>query len=84
MPEIARCCCWRVPQPFLQVLERVLRSSMAQHNTEQGNPTLGAVRLSGVLHCDERTAFQEVAHQLCRSAAGACGLSAAQSLRNSS
>ncbi|KAF6256569.1 origin recognition complex subunit 4 C-terminus-domain-containing protein [Scenedesmus sp. NREL 46B-D3] len=47
------------------VLERVLRSSMAQHNIEQDNPTLGAVRLSGVLHCDERTAFQEIARQLC-------------------
>uniref|UniRef100_A0A383VEZ4 Origin recognition complex subunit 4 n=1 Tax=Tetradesmus obliquus TaxID=3088 RepID=A0A383VEZ4_TETOB len=47
------------------VLQRVLRSSMAQHNTEPGNPTLGAVQLSGVLHCDERIAFQEIAHQLC-------------------
>lgn len=66
MLAIVCCCCRCALQPFLQVLQRVLRSSMAQHNTEPGNPTLGAVQLSGVLHCDERIAFQEIAHQLCR------------------
>lgn len=30
------------------------------------NPTVGVVRLSGALHCDERAAFVEIARQLCR------------------
>eukprot|EP00775_Hariotina_reticulata_P002948 gene2948-3233_t len=48
------------------VLERVLRSAHVLHNPDPANPTLGAVRLSGVLHSEERAAFQEIAHQLCR------------------
>lgn len=49
-----------------QVLERALRQAGSQFNTDAGNPTVGFVRLSGALHCDERSAFQEIAHQLCR------------------
>jgi hypothetical protein len=49
-----------------QVLERAVRSACSQYNTDGSNPTLGVVRLSGVLHCEERAAFQEIAHQLCR------------------
>lgn len=49
-----------------QVLERALRQAGSQFNTDPSNPTVGFVRLSGALHCDERSAFQEIAHQLCR------------------
>ena len=49
-----------------QLLERVILGVCNKHNTEPGNPSVGVVRLSGVLHCDERSAFQEVARQLCR------------------
>jgi hypothetical protein len=49
-----------------QVLERALRQASSQFNSDASNPSLGFVRLSGALHCDERSAFQEIAHQLCR------------------
>ena len=49
-----------------QVLERALRCASSRFNTDASNPTIGFVRLSGALHCDERSAFQEIAHQLCR------------------
>lgn len=55
----------KLPPP-LQVLERALRAASSQFNTHSSNPTIGFVRLSGALHCDERSAFQEIAHQLCR------------------
>jgi hypothetical protein len=50
----------------MQVLERALSQAGSQFNTDASNPTVGFVRLSGALHCDERSAFQEIAHQLCR------------------
>ncbi len=53
----------------VQVLERALSQASSQFNTDPSNPTVGFVRLSGALHCDERSAFQEIAHQLCRCAA---------------
>lgn len=48
------------------MLERALRQAGSQFNTDSSNPTVGFVRLSGALHCEERAAFQEIAHQLCR------------------
>lgn len=55
---------------MLQVLERALQSANSQFNTDASNPTVGFLRLSGALHCEERSAFQEIAHQLCRYATG--------------
>lgn len=55
-----------------QVLERALRQAGSQFNTDNSNPTVGFVRLSGALHCEERAAFQEIAHQLCRCAHALC------------
>lgn len=54
----------------LQLVERALAEVCAAHNTgagsgSGGDKTVGVVRLSGLLHCEERTAFQEVARQLC-------------------
>lgn len=57
---------WHPDCPRLQALERALRAASSQFNTDSSNPTVGFVRLSGALHCDERSAFQEIAHQLCR------------------
>lgn len=34
-------------------------------NSNPTNPTVGVVRLSGLLHTDERVAFREIARQLC-------------------
>lgn len=51
---------------YTQVLERALLQASSQFNPDATNPSVGFVRLSGALHCDERSAFQEIAHQLCR------------------
>ncbi|KAI8464391.1 MAG: hypothetical protein J3K34DRAFT_440678 [Monoraphidium minutum] len=55
------------------LLERVLGALCREHNTSPSNPALGVVRLHGALHGDERTAFQEIARQLC--AAFGCAFS---------
>ena len=49
---------------LLQLVERVLDS--LQTAVGQGDSKLAIVRLSGQIHSDERTAFQEMARQLCR------------------
>jgi hypothetical protein len=49
----------------LQVLERAI-AGVTERNTDPSNPSVGVVRLSGALHADERSAFVEFAHQLCR------------------
>jgi hypothetical protein len=51
---------------------------LAQANKDPANPAVGVVRLCGALHDDERTAFLEVARQLCTyvgvGALGLCGV----------
>lgn len=37
----------------------------ARWNTDPRDPVVGVVRLSGVAHAEERTAFREIARQLC-------------------
>ena len=49
-----------------QVLERVLAGLEQQCNAGLDMPALATVRLSGLVHADERTAFQDIARQLCR------------------
>ena len=48
-----------------QVLERVLAGLEQQCNAGLDMPALATVRLSGLVHADERTAFQDIARQLC-------------------
>lgn len=48
-----------------QVVERAISTVQAAHNTPD-NRRVGIVRLNGLLHVDERCAFQEIAKQLCR------------------
>ncbi|KAJ9520512.1 hypothetical protein QJQ45_000256 [Haematococcus lacustris] len=45
-------------------VERAVAAVCAHHN-RPGERTLGVVRLNGGLHCEERSAFQEIARQLC-------------------
>eukprot|EP00884_Botryococcus_braunii_P011000 jgi/Botrbrau1/19901/Bobra.0059s0022.1 len=47
------------------VAERVLSEIHAKFNGTQGPPVVGMVRLSGLLHAEERTAYREIARQLC-------------------
>ncbi|KAL6749100.1 hypothetical protein V8C86DRAFT_2442390, partial [Haematococcus lacustris] len=49
---------------WLQAVERAVAAVCAHHN-RPGERTLGVVRLNGGLHCEERSAFQEIARQLC-------------------
>lgn len=52
---------------YVQLVERSIASVCAAHNTEGStNRVVGVVRLSGILHLDERVAFMEIARQLCR------------------
>ncbi|KAL6755628.1 hypothetical protein V8C86DRAFT_3137545 [Haematococcus lacustris] len=45
-------------------VERAVAAVCAHHN-QPGERALGVVRLNGGLHCEERSAFQEIARQLC-------------------
>ena len=49
-----------------QAVERAAAVLEAKYNTDTSNPRLGFVRLTGLAHLDERTAFREIARQLCR------------------
>lgn len=49
----------------LQVVERALSELQARFKAAAGGPRVGVVRLSGLVHTDERAAFQEIARQLC-------------------
>ena len=49
----------------LQVLERSIAELQQKLNTNPDNPQVGVVRLSGLVHTDDRAAFQEIARQLC-------------------
>jgi len=46
-------------------VERALTSITTQWNTDPVDPLVGIVRLVGWAHADERTAFKEIARQLC-------------------
>lgn len=50
----------------MQIVERIAASLMAKYNTEATNPRVAFVRLTGLLHTEERAAFKEIARQLCR------------------
>lgn len=61
-----------------QVVERAVAELLARFNTVPGSPVIGIVRLAGLVHTDERIAFQEIARQLC--AAFSCSFSRAASV----
>jgi origin recognition complex subunit 4 len=46
-------------------VERALTAITAQWNTDASDPLVGIVRLVGWAHAEERTAFKEIARQLC-------------------
>lgn len=46
-------------------VECALAAVAARYNTNVRDPIIGAVRLVGWAHADERTAFRELARQLC-------------------
>ena len=48
-----------------QVLERVLAGLEQECDAGSDLPAVATVRLSGLVHADERTAFQDIARQLC-------------------
>lgn len=52
-----------------QVADRAIATVQAVHNTSIDR-RVGIVRLNGLLHVDERCAFQEIAKQLCRQVVG--------------
>ncbi|KAI3431512.1 hypothetical protein D9Q98_004562 [Chlorella vulgaris] len=45
--------------------ERALAQLEARWNTTPRDPAVGVIRLTGLAHADERTAFREIARQLC-------------------
>ncbi|KAK9813918.1 hypothetical protein WJX73_004724 [Symbiochloris irregularis] len=47
------------------VLERVVWEVQQRLNPNPDNPQVGVVRLSGLIHSEDRAAFQEIARQLC-------------------
>ncbi|PRW39188.1 Origin recognition complex subunit 4 [Chlorella sorokiniana] len=47
------------------VAERALADLAAEFNKDPKDPVVGVIRLSGQVHADERTAFKELARQLC-------------------
>ncbi|KAK9836048.1 hypothetical protein WJX84_003886, partial [Apatococcus fuscideae] len=62
------------------VVERALCHLQQTHNPAGGPAVLGVVRLNGLVHADERTAFREAARQLCK--AFDCSFSRAASLED--
>ncbi|KAK9866078.1 hypothetical protein WJX84_011676 [Apatococcus fuscideae] len=62
------------------VVERALQQLQQSHNPVGEPAVLGVVRLSGLVHSEERTAFREAARQLCR--AFDCSFSRAASLED--
>ena len=49
-----------------QVVEHALAALQARWNTDPRDATVGIVRLSGLAHADERTAFSFIAKGLCK------------------
>jgi origin recognition complex subunit 4 len=45
--------------------ERAVALVAARYNPDPRDPVVGCVRLAGWAHAEERTAFREVARQLC-------------------
>jgi hypothetical protein len=48
-----------------QVVERVMRDLQHKYNVDSRSPVVGIVRLTGLMHADDRVAFREAARQLC-------------------
>ena len=48
-----------------EVLDSVLSGLLHEFNDEKKSPSVGVVRLSGMLHSDECAALREIARQLC-------------------
>lgn len=46
-------------------VERALSTLEDRYNKQRADPLVGVIRLVGWAHADERTAFKEVATQLC-------------------
>ena len=70
---LQKLCALRLPRRLrscAQVVERVLERLAADANNDPACPVLGVVRLSGLVHAEERAAFREVARQLCLCAPG--------------
>ena len=47
------------------LVQQVVRRARAEYNKEGDTPTVGVVRLSGILHADDKAAVRHVASQLC-------------------
>eukprot|EP00983_Pelagomonas_calceolata_P116578 1160322-Pelagomonas_calceolata.AAC.1 len=64
------CCCSKCVFSLplhAQLVERAVARVCAAHNENpQGDKAVGVVRLSGLLHLEDRVAFSEAARQLCR------------------
>ena len=48
-----------------QVVGRTVQELLQKYNQNPASPTVGIVTLSGLLHSEEKTAFREIARQLC-------------------
>ena len=48
-----------------QVVGRALQELLQKYNHNPASPAVGIVSLSGLLHSEEKTAFREIARQLC-------------------
>ena len=48
-----------------EVLDSVLSGLLHEFNDKKKSPSVGVVRLSGMLHSDECAALREIARQLC-------------------
>ena len=55
----------RFDQKLLQAVERAAASLCKRFNTDDKDPRVGFVKLTGLAHADERAAFKEMARQLC-------------------
>ncbi len=49
----------------MQAVGRAVEELLHRHNTNPASPTVGIVRLNGLVHNEERVAFREIARQLC-------------------
>jgi hypothetical protein len=47
------------------MVERALAAVEERWNSDPRDPAVAVVRLSGLAHAEERTAFREVARRLC-------------------
>lgn len=49
-----------------QAVERVLHRICTAHNTNPSDPAVAIVRLSGLVHADERSMCRDMSRQLCK------------------